>query len=174
MHSQNPCPRTRGLLLLLCSRALNREHGTSSRKLNVAQRSTGRNIAISSSYTARRLCKLSRSVLQYLETPNPLVRVSKVCIFLHFFHFFLPRSTIFRRDSPRNPEHERRTFRKRMIHEWKSNFDLRLIKNTCLSNERRINSTARKVRAPPFRSFAHGERFVCYPPFRATRDDRVS
>ena len=67
---QNPCPRTRSLSLSLsflllpyaASQALNREHDTSSRKLNVAQRTTGRDIAISSSYMARRLCKLSRSV----------------------------------------------------------------------------------------------------------------
>lgn len=50
------------LLPYAASQALNREHDTSSRKLNVAQRTTGRDIAISSSYMARRLCKLSRSV----------------------------------------------------------------------------------------------------------------
>lgn len=88
------------LLFHLCSRALNREHGTSSRKLNVAQRSTGRNIAISSSYMARRLCKLSRSVLQYLGTLGSDARVSKVSLGLPVSYS----------DSAQNTDHESRNF----------------------------------------------------------------
>lgn len=64
-----------------------RTQAASSRKLNVAQPPAARNIAISSSYMARRLCKLSRSVCSSIlqRSAGARARVSKV----------LPRSGIF-------------------------------------------------------------------------------
>lgn len=78
MQPQNPCPRTRGHESCVQPVYKSRTRAASSRKLNVAQRPAARNIAISSSYMARRLCKPSRSVLQYLGTLGRGARVSKV------------------------------------------------------------------------------------------------